>query len=559
MRWLTSERPPVDPEAEQVDADQRHDDHGEAGDGELRRPAAAPAGRHAALEQHHVERPDEERREYLGIAQPEALSPGLVRPHDASDDAERQQDQAPLETRVAHLIEPLERGKMAQHAAPAVRLQPALLDQVEHARAARDGEHRVAQKCQQHVHRQPYALEDGRQRLRATLQHARERGEAEDQRHHDGAEREERAAQLDGEEEHHQQHGEERQPLAEVGHRQIADEDGADDDRGHVQDEPRAHQPEEETAREVTTDRDAGERRHGGGEVEPGGSAQQDELHNADPSTPRCSSVHPSPPMPASRRSTAARSPSRSRSSSGESSSAARTAARSRPTGSARRTPPRMATSAPYSGPTRWAISLRNRAARAGLAPPVPTATCSSPRASTAGARKSHAAGTSITFRSTRSRAASSRRARMRSGSRTEAYASIAPRRSPAMWSRGTQRIAPVAASSRSAGVGSSAISVTVAPASRQARTLPSIAWSPPTATQERPSRHRNTGWVRMCAAMLPEATWPRNSRARGGGQVSRGIRRTCPRRTWLRALRPFAVQSASTLMPYCSAMPVSV
>ena len=83
------------PSPSRLTLDERDDDDGEAGDGELRGPAAAPARRHAALEQHRVERPHEQREEQLRIAQPVAASPRLVRPHDARDDAERQQDRAP--------------------------------------------------------------------------------------------------------------------------------------------------------------------------------------------------------------------------------------------------------------------------------------------------------------------------------------------------------------------------------------------------------------------------------------------------------------------------------
>src|SRR5262245_1686036 len=52
---------------------------------------------------------------------------------------------------------------------------------------------------------------------------------------------------------------------------------------------------------------------------------------------------------------------------------------------------------------------------------------------------------------------------------------------------------------------------MTSAPAARHDSTLLSIAPSPPTATHGRPSRQRNTGCVRIRAAMLPEAHRPQN------------------------------------------------
>jgi hypothetical protein len=107
------------------------------------------------------------------------------------------------------------------------------------------------------------------------------------------------------------------------------------------------------------------------------------------------------------------------------------TAARAGSPRRACRTAPRMATSGAYSGPTKRSISRRSCAASDGLAPPVPMATCRSPRATTAGARNEQASGTSMTFRSTRSRVASSRSAAIVGGSSEEAYATTAPRRSP--------------------------------------------------------------------------------------------------------------------------------
>src|SRR5262245_59305727 len=46
-------------------------------------------------------------------------------------------------------------------------------------------------------------------------------------------------------------------------------------------------------------------------------------------------------------------------------------------------------------------------------------------------------------------------------------------------------------------------MTVTVAPAARQACTFVAAAASPPTTTQSRPSRRRKTGWVRIRPAML--------------------------------------------------------
>jgi len=80
-----------------------------------------------------------------------------------------------------------------------------------------------------------------------------------------------------------------------------------------------------------------------------------------------------------------------------------------------------MATKGAYSGPICVSSSARSRAARPGLAPPVPIAIWSAPRRTTAGAMKVHASGTSITFKRTRSRSASSASRRISSGSRVEA------------------------------------------------------------------------------------------------------------------------------------------
>src|SRR4030095_7622418 len=72
-------------------------------------------------------------------------------------------------------------------------------------------------------------------------------------------------------------------------------------------------------------------------------------------------------------------------------------------------------------------------------------------------------------------------------------------------------RIPPESTSVRRPGLSSAATTVTSAPARRQEPTLLSIAPSPPTATQGRPSRHRNTGCVRIRRPMLPEAHRPQN------------------------------------------------
>src|SRR5262249_50931032 len=144
MPRSTSEGLPVLAQGQHVHADQGEDDDRDPRVGELRRPSALPARRHAALEEHHVDAPGDEREDELRVRRPEA-TPGGVRPHDPRDDAEGQQDEAPDEAGVVDPVERLESGQVAERAAAAVRLQPPLLHEVEEARAEGEREDRVTQ------------------------------------------------------------------------------------------------------------------------------------------------------------------------------------------------------------------------------------------------------------------------------------------------------------------------------------------------------------------------------------------------------------------------------
>src|SRR6185295_17416800 len=103
LRWFrptrtmprsTLEGLPEVAEGEDVDADERDQDHREARDREGGGAPPAPAGRHAALEQHDVDGPDDEGEEQLRVGGP-GEPPRGVRPDDAAHDAGRQEHQAP--------------------------------------------------------------------------------------------------------------------------------------------------------------------------------------------------------------------------------------------------------------------------------------------------------------------------------------------------------------------------------------------------------------------------------------------------------------------------------
>src|SRR5262245_12160613 len=103
----TSEEPPVPSEPERVHTDERQDDDREPRDGELRGEAATPARGHPSLEQDDVYGPGADGDPQLRIEHPRlapGLAPGLVRPHDARQDGEREQHETPHHAAVAQAV-----------------------------------------------------------------------------------------------------------------------------------------------------------------------------------------------------------------------------------------------------------------------------------------------------------------------------------------------------------------------------------------------------------------------------------------------------------------------
>jgi len=142
------------------------------------------------------------------------------------------------------------------------------------------------------------------------------------------------------------------------------------------------------------------------------------------------------------------------------------------------------------------AASMRPRSQRAsaGAVPPVEIATRTGARSTMAGMWKSDSAGRSTTLTGTRAARASAAAAASIRASPVATMTSTAPVSSAGVGWRRLSTSRPAAASSRIAGLGRSANSVTRAPASSSSRAFESAAVPPPTTAAGRPSSAKKAG-----------------------------------------------------------------
>src|SRR5262249_3571000 len=238
-------------------------------------------------------------------------------------------------------------------------------------------EDRVTEEGETDVDREPHAVEDRGERPGARVDGICREGETEGERAHHRPQGDERPTELDDEEDGDQEEREKGERLVEGGDRGMTGMRGAERERGRVQHQSGAQQAGHQGTRGLPLHRYAQQGGPRRGEVEQERESQTGELgaHGRSSSaTPRPSSVRPSPAIRARRASISSRRRWRTRSSNGEARSSRRMSVRRASVARACRTAPRIDTKGPYSGPNQVSSSRRRRAARPGLAPPVPIA-----------------------------------------------------------------------------------------------------------------------------------------------------------------------------------------
>ena len=115
----------------------------------MRRAPPAPAGGHARHQQHGVHDP---RGGGDRVLRREQLVVQLHAPHGAGDDGDGEQREAEDDAAAVERVERLERGAALEEAPGAMRLERALLDEVDDRAAGGDGEQRHAGGGQRDVH-----------------------------------------------------------------------------------------------------------------------------------------------------------------------------------------------------------------------------------------------------------------------------------------------------------------------------------------------------------------------------------------------------------------------
>jgi hypothetical protein len=130
----------------QVGAHEGAQEHQETADGHKRRPPAPPAHRQAFVEQDGVDEPGDEGEDLLGVPTEEAAL-GMLGIEGAGDDAGGEQGKAGGQAPVIEVIQLGQGGQAAMEKAEVLALDLALLDQVEDAPQAGQGQGGMRQIC----------------------------------------------------------------------------------------------------------------------------------------------------------------------------------------------------------------------------------------------------------------------------------------------------------------------------------------------------------------------------------------------------------------------------
>ena len=173
------------------------------------------------MQQERIQNPGEQGQHWPGFPDPK-MTPRILGPDRAAEDAKRQQRKPPGEHTVVEVIEGLERREAAEESVTFLPFQLSFLHQVHQAGAERHPEHRVAEKGQGDVHWQPGTVQVGWQVTCVGVEHKRTQGQDKADGAHHRAEDGNGRAQLGQQAHAGRQTSKERQGFIRINDRDIA-------------------------------------------------------------------------------------------------------------------------------------------------------------------------------------------------------------------------------------------------------------------------------------------------------------------------------------------------
>ena len=207
----------------------------------------------ARVQQHHVDRPHQQRQQDLGIQEvhgPEML----LRDHRPGDQPEGHERKAQQQRLVADVVNHFQRRQLRQIARQVLGLQAALLQQVQNAGAEAEEQRGVAGEDQRDVGENPAAAHQLGVEQRRPLRDRGGKGQQEHQRKHENSRRERPVARVHEQEKRQDHEGQQRFRFVDrhQRQRQVAGDHGAlrqrDKMEHHAQAERREHDLRQEIA-----------------------------------------------------------------------------------------------------------------------------------------------------------------------------------------------------------------------------------------------------------------------------------------------------------------------